>query len=156
MFHSFRIMSLFRKNKNRNKVENPYLLGLLQHSIIISSAARLFSSAPKPHWVLLRDQINVCQILNVQRHLLIKHGISLLIFSLLISFYYTNSESEQNFTIYNFYQFTFLISLFNEKVDLRSLCRGEGCGRSRRTPLPYVPDKAYGTLYLHRILSSDY
>ena len=62
-------MSLFKNNKNRNKVVNPYCsLGWLLIITIFQNCAKL-----KPPWVHLGKQIkyyvqiNVCQIVDVHK-----------------------------------------------------------------------------------------
>ena len=62
-------MSLFKNNKNRNKVVNPYCsLGWLLIIAIFQKCAKL-----KPPWVHLGKQIkyyvqiNVCQIVDVHK-----------------------------------------------------------------------------------------
>lgn len=62
-------MSLFKNNKNRNKVVNPYCsLGWLLIITIFQKCAKL-----KPPWVHLGKQINyygqinVCQIVDVHK-----------------------------------------------------------------------------------------
>ena len=102
-------MSLFKNNKNRNKVVNPYCsLGWLLIITIFQKCAKL-----KPPWVHLGKQIN---------------------YYVKINFYYAISELEQNKQ--NNTIIFFLLLIFLTKKWTSAVCGGVRAHPSHPPPLP--------------------